>query len=247
SPARDVHFQSRRPVLEFVRVIEIRTAGGAGIGPGNGGNEAQRNIELVFGLEVAPVEDDFPADDFVGIDLTGLDQFFELIVPDFQTTWNSHDRHRSGDRLIALVGDGYNGFGDISLLNLCILKNDLKTDLRFLGAVGKQVVVLDADRKRHTRAVFHLERNGVLAGYEMTGEIRQDERPLVAGREGKRSAGGPAVDAENDPAWSFGPGVRVVIGNDGAQCQNGGLCRAEAAALVRFDDPLQSLLDLSRI
>src|SRR5436309_11333684 len=118
SAACDVHLQSRRPVLEFVRVIEIRTAGGAGVGPGNGGNKAQRNIERVFGLEVAPVEDDFPADDFVGIDPAGLNQFFELIVPDFQTTWNSHDSHRSGDRLIALVGDGYDGFGDTSLLNL---------------------------------------------------------------------------------------------------------------------------------
>src|SRR6266571_2998437 len=118
SSGSDVHFQSRRPVLEFVRVIEIRTAGGAGVGPWNGGKEAQRNIEGVFGFEVPPVEDDFPADDFVGIDLAGLDQFFELIVPDFQTTRNSHDGHRSGDRLIALVGDGYDGFGDTSLLNL---------------------------------------------------------------------------------------------------------------------------------
>src|SRR5437773_11984661 len=38
SAACDVHLQSRRPVLEFVRVIEILTAGGAGVGPGNGGN-----------------------------------------------------------------------------------------------------------------------------------------------------------------------------------------------------------------
>src|SRR5205823_10572414 len=201
SSGRDVHFQSRCPVLEFVRVIEIRTAGGAGVGPWNGGNEAQRNIELIFGLEVAPVKDDFPADDFVGIDLAGLDQFLELIVPDFQTTWNSHDGHRSGDRLIALVGDGYDGFGDTSLLNLRILKNDLKADLRFPGRVGKQAVVLDADRERHTRAVFHLERNRVLAGHEMTGEIRHDERSLVAGREGERSPDGPAVNTEKDPAW----------------------------------------------
>src|SRR5438093_1109507 len=161
SSARDVHFQSRRPVLEFIRVIEVRAAGGAGVRPWDGGNQAQRNIERVFGLEVAPVEDDFPADDFVSIDPAGLDQFFELIVPDFQTTWNSHDGHRSGDRLIAPVGDGYDGFGDTSLLNLRILKNDLKADLRFPGRVGKQAVVLDADRERHTRAVFHLERNRV--------------------------------------------------------------------------------------
>src|SRR5439155_19863001 len=247
SSARDVHFQSRRPVLEFVRVIQIRTASGTGVRPWNGGNEAQRNLELVFRLEVAPVEDDFPADDFVGIDLAGLDQFLELIVPDFQTTWNSHDGHRSGDRLIALVGDGYDGFGDTSFLNLRILKNDLKPDLRFAGRVEKQAVVLDADRERHTRTVSHLERNRVLAGYEVTGEIRHDERSLVAGREGERSAEDLAVDTENDPAWSFGPGVRVVIGNNRAQCENGGLCRAEAAALVGFDDPLQSLLDLSRV
>src|SRR5262249_53020043 len=122
---RDVRFQSRRPVFEFVRVIKVRTAGGAGIGPGNRGNEAQWNIEIDFGLQVAPVEDDFPADDFVGIDLAGFDQFFELIVPDFQTTWNSHDGYRSGDRLITLVGDGHDGFGDTSLLNLWILKSDL--------------------------------------------------------------------------------------------------------------------------
>src|SRR5436309_15590852 len=97
SAACDVHLQSRRPVLEFVRVIVIRTAGGAGVGPGNGSNKAQRNIERVFGLDISSVEDDFPADDFLGIDPAGLNQFFYLIVPDFPTTWNSYDSHSSVD------------------------------------------------------------------------------------------------------------------------------------------------------
>src|SRR5207249_9379937 len=79
---RNAHFQSRRPVLVFVGVIEVGAAGRASVRPWNGGNQAHREIELVFGLEVAPVEDDFPADDFVGVDFAGLDQFFKLIVPD---------------------------------------------------------------------------------------------------------------------------------------------------------------------
>src|SRR5439155_24980395 len=63
-PWRDDHFQSRRPVLVFVGVVEVRAAGRAGVGAWNSGDQAQREIELVFGLKVAPVEDDFPADDF---------------------------------------------------------------------------------------------------------------------------------------------------------------------------------------
>src|SRR6266581_3158817 len=64
---RDAHFKSRRPVLVFVGVVQVGAAGGAGIRAWNGGNEAQREIEIVFGLKVAPVEDDFAADDFVGV------------------------------------------------------------------------------------------------------------------------------------------------------------------------------------
>ena len=45
--ARDIHFQSRRPVLVFVGVVQVRAAGGAGIGAGNCGDQAQRKIEIV--------------------------------------------------------------------------------------------------------------------------------------------------------------------------------------------------------
>src|SRR5205085_88234 len=103
---RDAHFQSRRPVLVFVGVVEIGAAGGTGIRAGNGGNQAQREVEIVFGLKIAPVEDDFAADDFVRVNLARLDQFFELIVPDLEASGDSHNGDGSGDHLIALVGDG---------------------------------------------------------------------------------------------------------------------------------------------
>src|SRR2546426_10713027 len=144
---RNAHFQSRRPVLVFVGVVEVGAAGGASVRAWNGGNHAQREIELVFGLEVAPVEDDFPADDFVGVDPAGLDQFFKLIVPDLQAARDSHDGHGSGDHLIALVSDGNGGFGDASLLNLRILKDDLNADLGLLGAVRQDAVVLHIYRE----------------------------------------------------------------------------------------------------
>src|SRR2546425_6050516 len=154
---RNAHCQSRRPVLVFVGVVEVGAAGGASVRAWNGGNQAQREIELVFGLEVAPVEDDFPADDFVGVDLARLDQFFKLIVPDLQAARNSHDGHRSGDHLIALVGDRNAGFGDASLLDLSILKDDLNADLSPVGTVGKQAVIPHAYGEGHARAIFHLE------------------------------------------------------------------------------------------
>ena len=44
-------------------------------------------------------ENDFPAADFVRVDLAGLDQFLELIVPDLQTPGNSDDGDRRRDRV----------------------------------------------------------------------------------------------------------------------------------------------------
>src|SRR5262249_31864954 len=107
-----------------------------GVGPGNGGNQAQRKIEIVFGLEVAPIEHNFPAQNFVSVDFAGLDQFFELVVTDLQAAGDPHDGHGSWDHLIALVGDRHYGFGDASLLNLWILKKDLNPDAGLLRAIG---------------------------------------------------------------------------------------------------------------
>ena len=86
-----------------------------------------------------------------------------------------------------------------------------------------------------------------LPGAELTRKFGQHERALSVGREGERRADRPAVHGKNDSARGFGPRVGGVIGDDGAQRENGGLRRAEAAALVRLDDPLQTLLDMCRI
>src|SRR5262249_40367233 len=85
------------------------------------------------------------------------------------------------------------------------------------------------------------ETNRMFSWRQLTCEIRHDERTLLACRKGKWSTDGPAVDAQNDPARSFRPGVGGVIGNDRPQRKNRRLRRTEPAALVGLDDGLQSL------
>src|SRR5262245_18528452 len=87
----------------------------------------------------------------------------------------------------------------------------------------------------------------MLAGAELTGELRQDQRALSVRRERERRSDGLSVHRKNDSARSLRPGVSGIIGHDGAQRENRGLRRTEAAALVRLDDPLQTLLDLGSI
>jgi len=74
----------------------------------------------------------------------------------------------------------------------------------------------------------------------------EDESALSVGRESEGRAYSLAVHGKNDSSGALGPRVSGVISHDRAQCEYGGLRGAEAAALVRLDDPLQALLDLGR-
>src|SRR5262245_18339745 len=80
----DLDLQTGRPFLVLVGVVQVRAAGRASVRAGDGGNQAQRDAVGLLLLEGPPVQHDIAAEDFVGIDLAGLDQLLELVVPYLQ-------------------------------------------------------------------------------------------------------------------------------------------------------------------
>src|SRR5690348_7564569 len=99
-------------------------------------------------------------------------------------------------------------------------------------ALRQCAVVLHADRERHTRAIFHFQRDGVFTRAKLARKIRQRKCALSIWCECERNVERLSIHHERDLARSLWPRVSSVVSNDRTEGENRRLSRTEAPAFV---------------
>ena len=115
----------------------------------------------------------------IGVDLSGLDEFLQLIVANFNPP-GIPTMATGRDCLLALVGNGNYRFGNPAFANLPILKNHLKSDLCLCGAVGSMLLYFTLSENGMLRPSSILITTECFSLPEFRRKIRQDDGALVA-------------------------------------------------------------------